>query len=343
MLRICDLCRAVQAKNTSGRCGELRCNGTLSKAWLCTSCETPQAKSFFGGCGKKGCQGELKKLREIPSSSSSSIRPVVPEPNRFFPTASQLSKLEVEEEKTSQSSSSGDIRERLMQMHRNGPPKVVRPVFSQPQTVIEDAPKIVRSEIPDRTAKQRDHAADRRIAEQLMSSPEMRRIVVINMLAEYKPSAGARAALKLIEGSEALKQMTLSMTVVPTTAMEWNRLGATAFGQKCGACQQCVGIVFYKLLQEPLFSSPIRLIRVPGHHFVMFGDFNSTSPDSTTYIVDLWLQNLHRPDCKTLADLSEPSADWPVSVMRCDSPEAEWYVGYRSSWTCDLEYSPVIR
>ncbi|MGF6597376.1 hypothetical protein P3T23_002093 [Paraburkholderia sp. GAS448] len=345
MLRICNTCHAIQKKNSSGKCNQRGCSGKLEKAWKCSACDKVQESTFSNKCRERGCKGVLQKLKDEIAHGSAPPRDVMPSSHVYMGTASQASSLVVEKDESKSSEPIGNIHDRLNLMLAKGPPPVRLPASSPTTPVLqtESAPKVLRSEIPSRSPHLKlDIERDAGIARALMASREMRRIVVTNMLADYDPSDGARKALKMTQSSSSkMSEMTATMLVNPTDAPGWDLMGAKALRSQFAACQQCVAIVFHKLIQNPAFSSTIRLIHVPGHHFLVFGDFSGSSSGWRVYIVDLWLQNLHRPDCDSVGDLDRDSSEWQVLVIRLDDDKQTWYRDRLSQWVTDLEHDPM--
>jgi hypothetical protein len=182
---------------------------------------------------------------------------------------------------------------------------------------------------------------DKLEAERIMSSTEMREIIVVNMLADYDPSEGARAAIEATKNHEGLKTMTATMSMVPQDARAWYIMGSQVYRSKFAACQQCVAAVFYKFASDPLWTSPIQLVHVPGHHFVLFGSVKKNGDWDKCYIVDLWVQNLHRPKKEGSKKWGHESSGWTLQVLDWDGNDAGWYQNKSSQIAVDLYWDPT--
>ena len=357
MVVICPLCKTVQRGNSGDKCNQIGCIGKLEEAFKCNRCDTIQRAG--DKCIKPGCVGgELKRQKQKTDQPT----PVRPSSHVVLPTASEQKVFagasgkvadkgtshgqSATQLKTTSSQESGaktKFRAQLEAQLKTGPP-TSKKLPTKEIIPSDDAPKILKSEIPIRTAKIRDMAKDVQFVTGLMKSAELRKIVIINMLQSYGPSEGAKHALKLAEHLPGIKDMAQTMMILVKDAHSWDLMGLKAFNSGFAACQQCVAIMFHKLVQNPLFSSCIQLVHVPGHHFLVFGERDKGDwKKNRTYIVDLWLQNLHRPKAASLAQLGDDNPGWSLCVTQLLDPNQTYYLEWLPKWEIDLTYDPLIQ
>lgn len=342
MTVICQLCKKVQKGDINGRCNESSCIGRLEEAFRCNSCHQIQKGPIGKKCITTGCFGELKRQKMTANQPKS----VVPSSHVVFPTASEEKKFSSEPQVTGAvpqlSGEKVQFRAQLEAKLKTGPTVPTKSQAKETVSTIE-APKVLKSEIPVHTVKTRNLVADVQFVTNLMKSSELRKIIIINMLDSYEPSEGAKKAIQLTKDSLKLKEMTLTMNVLVKDAPSWNTMGFKSLASGFAACQQCVAIMFHKLVQSPTFSSCIQLVHITGHHFLVFGEMNRGEwVQNKAYVVDLWLQNLHRPKVESLATLGNDSPAWQVCVTQLLDKQQTFYAKWFPNWQIDLTYDPLL-
>jgi hypothetical protein len=170
-------------------------------------------------------------------------------------------------------------------------------------------------------------------AREALQSAAMRKIVVMNPESHGGTPAARDAAVQKAH-SGYFDPYKTSMLTVPRCVEDWERLGARTVKWEMGNCQQIMAAMFYVLKNSPSWSSPIELVRNERHHFLVVG-----RPDTTASIrdprtwgnawrVDLWWQNLSRPDT--------PAETWPLGMEKCSRDS--FMIDNASTLTVDLAW-----
>jgi hypothetical protein len=363
-MRICGTCSCTQIGTPFGKCNQLRCNGRLEDAWRCGGCDLVQVKGT-GSCRK--CSSVLALVEEVVGRrpipvgvQSHRVMPTAANLPRTLPAIPQQAQAQVAIRKADvapgsivqpqrvplvadQTPSRTALKSNLEAALKKGPSQIVRESATVAPTPIIDAPKVVRSVIPAPTATQRKLVQDCAFVESLLRTKELRSIIVPNTLRDYDPTEGGLQAAGWATEEE-LKAMNITMAVLLPDAQAWDLMGKKALLAGAAACQQCVAIMFHKIVQNPAFSSCIQLVHVKGHHFLMFGEpKNGKWQVDKLYVVDLWVQNLRRPKVKTKAELGNDSPDWKPGLVKYGDPGQTFYAdrAQGGDWAVDLDYDPL--
>lgn len=195
---------------------------------------------------------------------------------------------------------------------------------NRPYVVEKEAVKAPAPSAPARGGLARDKAT----AEELLQQPAMRRIAVMDA-DSYGGSAGAIELCQRMQNDPYFPNYKHSHNTTPKTADAWEGLGKNTKKWGLGNCHQCMAAAFAGLKAVQGWSSSIELVRFEaghksGHHFLVVGrpkpsvTFNQTTDWGNAFVVDLWLQNLHRPGDGKKKDGMEVGT-WAGGVKDCST------------------------